>query len=168
VKYTIAARPTKYNGVQFRSRLEARWAAFFDLAGWEWEYEPIDFNNWVPDFLVTIKCTHSECGRVTDYGTDKEIWHRDGCHRLYVEVKPYGELSEFEGHPVSDFTYQSFQNGRGPGDPVGAMFGLNPDVTAFDLIHGAGSGVESVHCRIHNADDLWKEAGNTVQWSPRK
>ena len=33
--------PTLYGGVRFRSRLEARWAAFFfDVAGWSWEYEP--------------------------------------------------------------------------------------------------------------------------------
>jgi len=29
--YTIPAIPTRYNGVNFRSRLEAKWAAFFDL-----------------------------------------------------------------------------------------------------------------------------------------
>jgi hypothetical protein len=31
---------TEYAGARFRSRLEARWAAFFDLCGWRWEYEP--------------------------------------------------------------------------------------------------------------------------------
>lgn len=48
----IAPIPTTYNGVQFRSRLEARWAVFFDLMGWEWEYEPIDLNGWIPDFVI--------------------------------------------------------------------------------------------------------------------
>ena len=47
------AIPTMYAGVQFRSRLEARWAAFFDLLDWKWEYEPIDLNGYIPDFLVT-------------------------------------------------------------------------------------------------------------------
>lgn len=46
------ARPTTYAGVNFRSRLEARWAAFFDLAGWRWEYEPVDLVGWSPDFLL--------------------------------------------------------------------------------------------------------------------
>lgn len=46
------AIPTRYNGVQFRSRLEARWAAMFDLIGWEWEYEPIDLDGYIPDFTV--------------------------------------------------------------------------------------------------------------------
>jgi len=48
------AIPTRYNGVQFRSRLEARWAAMFDLLQWKWEYEPIDLDGYIPDFLVTF------------------------------------------------------------------------------------------------------------------
>jgi hypothetical protein len=48
----IAAIPTVYKGVQMRSRLEARWAAFFDLCGWQWEYEPFDLNGWIPDFML--------------------------------------------------------------------------------------------------------------------
>lgn len=48
----IAAKPTTYNGVNFRSRLEASWAAFFDLCGWRWEYEPVDLKGWVPDFYL--------------------------------------------------------------------------------------------------------------------
>ena len=31
---------TDYNGTSFRTRLQATWAAFFDLAGWGWEYFP--------------------------------------------------------------------------------------------------------------------------------
>lgn len=50
--YTIKAHPTTYAGVNFRSRLEATWAAFFDLCGWEWEYEPFDLEGWTPDFLL--------------------------------------------------------------------------------------------------------------------
>lgn len=44
--------PTLYAGTQFRSRLEARWAALFDLLGWPWEYEPIDLPGWIPDFRI--------------------------------------------------------------------------------------------------------------------
>ena len=51
-EYTIAARETRYNGVVFRSRLEAKWAAFFDLLQWDWEYEPIDLDGWTPDFRL--------------------------------------------------------------------------------------------------------------------
>lgn len=44
--------PTKYRNTQFRSRLEARWAAFFDLVSWKWVYEPFDADGWIPDFLI--------------------------------------------------------------------------------------------------------------------
>jgi hypothetical protein len=50
--YTIAAIPTLYRGRQYRSRLEARWAAFFDLLGWNAEYEPFDLGKWSPDFML--------------------------------------------------------------------------------------------------------------------
>ncbi len=56
----INAIPTKYAGVQFRSRLEAKWASFFDLLGWKWDYEPIDLNGYIPDFIVRRPMMSSE------------------------------------------------------------------------------------------------------------
>ena len=50
--YQIEAKPTAYAGVRFRSQLEATWAAFFDVAGMPWEYEPIQLPGWVPDFRL--------------------------------------------------------------------------------------------------------------------
>ena len=44
---TIAAIPTTYKGIYFRSRLEAKWAFVFDQIGWPWEYEPIDLNGYI-------------------------------------------------------------------------------------------------------------------------
>jgi hypothetical protein len=41
-----------YRGRLYRSRLEARWAAFFDLLEWQHEYEPFDLAGWIPDFLL--------------------------------------------------------------------------------------------------------------------
>jgi len=51
----IHAIPTLYAGVRFRSRLEARWAAFFDIVGWRWEYEPFDYAGYIPDFAILGK-----------------------------------------------------------------------------------------------------------------
>lgn len=39
----IKAIETTYAGCRFRSRLEARWAVFFDELGIEWQYEPQGF-----------------------------------------------------------------------------------------------------------------------------
>lgn len=47
---------TRYKGYRFRSRLEARWAVFFDALGLRWEYEPEGFElpsgRYLPDFFV--------------------------------------------------------------------------------------------------------------------
>jgi hypothetical protein len=53
--------PTRYKGYHFRSRLEARWAVFFDQLGLDWEYEPqgyvLDGTPYLPDFkLVLPRC----------------------------------------------------------------------------------------------------------------
>jgi hypothetical protein len=53
----IRTLETTYKGVRFRSRLEARWAVFFDAAHIAWEYEPEgyrlpDGTCYVPDFWL--------------------------------------------------------------------------------------------------------------------
>jgi hypothetical protein len=45
----IKAIETWYAGCRFRSRLEARWAVFFDQAGIEWQYEPQGYEIGPPD-----------------------------------------------------------------------------------------------------------------------
>lgn len=51
---TIKAIETRYAGCHFRSRLEARWAVFFDHLGMPWEYEPQGYETsagrYLPDF----------------------------------------------------------------------------------------------------------------------
>lgn len=54
---SIKAIETHYKGYRFRSRLEARWAVFFDALGLQWEYEPEGYDlgeaGWyLPDFRV--------------------------------------------------------------------------------------------------------------------
>lgn len=47
---------TEYNGYRFRSRLEARWAVFFDALGIKYQYEPEGFDadgvKYLPDFYL--------------------------------------------------------------------------------------------------------------------
>lgn len=53
---TMKAIETEYNGYKFRSRLEARWAVFFDALGIEYQYEPEGFDLdgiwYLPDFWL--------------------------------------------------------------------------------------------------------------------
>lgn len=50
------AIPTRWRGCLFRSRLEARWAVYFDAIGLAWEYEPQGFDlggvAYLPDFYL--------------------------------------------------------------------------------------------------------------------
>lgn len=69
---------TYYNGYRFRSRLEARWAVFFDSLHIKYEYEPQGFDlgdglYYLPDFLL-----HDVVPRYAQ-GDEKQD--------LYVEVK---------------------------------------------------------------------------------
>lgn len=43
---------TKYQGIEYRSRLEARWASFMTRIGWQFTYEPLDGDGYIPDFIV--------------------------------------------------------------------------------------------------------------------
>ena len=54
---TIKPIETFYNGYRFRSRLEARWAVFFDTLGIRYQYEPEGFvlsdgTYYLPDFYL--------------------------------------------------------------------------------------------------------------------
>lgn len=52
----LRAVPTTYSEVNFRSRLEARWALTFDLLDWPWEYEPpMETPGWLPDFALKFQ-----------------------------------------------------------------------------------------------------------------
>lgn len=71
----ITAIETQYRGYRFRSRLEARWAVFFDAMGIKWVYEPEGFNidglYYLPDFLLPQISTYAE---VKPHGlSDEEI-----------------------------------------------------------------------------------------------
>lgn len=52
----IPARPTVYNGIRMRSRMEARVAAYLDRCGFPWEYEPEAYGSpdgqYLPDFVM--------------------------------------------------------------------------------------------------------------------
>lgn len=53
----MQAIPTTYHNVVFRSRLEARWAWFFDRLKIKWQFEPMGFRlpsiGYLPDFYLT-------------------------------------------------------------------------------------------------------------------
>lgn len=90
----MKAIETLYNGYRFRSRLEARWAVFFDTLGVDYEYEPEgydlgDGDYYLPDFRV--KC----------WGTRGSI-EKDPFD-LWIEVK--GVMTEEDARKIRKFAY---------------------------------------------------------------
>jgi hypothetical protein len=61
----IKAIETKYSGYKFRSRLEARWAVYFDTMNIPWEYELEGFDlgitgKYLPDFWLPTFNAYAE------------------------------------------------------------------------------------------------------------
>ena len=146
---------TRYQGVRFRSQLEAQWACFFDQVGWQWEYEPIALDGWKPTFRAEFPCGHSECS---------------GSHSLLVEVKPYYSISDFEGHRYIDFAY-GVERGNNDLDSLisadaSAAFGINPSVTQWQMSHGSGGGIETINNWVSvDLDQLWRATRDIEQRS---
>ena len=147
---SIPAIPTTYNGVRFRSRLEARYAAFFDDLELEWAYEPLELSGWIPDFsLVSMS----------------------GRYEL-VEIKPAHTLRE-----LSEFFTKIEQSGTR--EQV-VLYGLNPLIFWLGKYRGTAYDGDRPIPVWHWDDDYvnrnyppelreialnsWKKAGNATQW----
>lgn len=184
----MQAIPTKHKGRIYRSRLEARWASFFDLMGWKYEYEPYDLKGWIPDFVI--------------YGKDD----------ILVEVKPFSKFEEFEKETTENivralgasdkfnkevlllgstiFRCDSFDsegvfNDKGPslgwlleannccggwGQAVFNYYGyvwgfFHQEMSYEDRITGKHEGDHFLFIpQYETVEEMWNEAGNNVQW----
>lgn len=101
------AIPTRYAGCHFRSRLEARWAVFFDALGIRWVYEPEGFvgaygEQYLPDFHLP---------------NVRSIVHRDYQYMApdgpYVEVKATDAALRRDAHRIGSMVdYQATPIGK--------------------------------------------------------
>lgn len=80
--YRVPGRPTVYNGIQMRSRLEATYAEWLDTNGIVWHYEPRAYasqlGQYLPDFVLP--------------GIEVAVLRDEAAPALWpvaVEVKPY-------------------------------------------------------------------------------
>lgn len=83
----LKAIETVYKGYRFRSRLEARWAVFFDALGIKWEYEKEGFDlgdaGWyLPDFWLPEIAMWAEvkAQKLNDEESEKalQLWLKSG------------------------------------------------------------------------------------------
>lgn len=188
--YDVAAIPTHYNSVQFRSRLEARWAAFFDLIGWKWDYEPLDFHGWTPDFLIK--------GKVPALVEVKPVYFSE-FEALSIEQAKVaaGKAFRTASKRRNNQQFEIIVLGAGPFVSEGTwslgVMALERQLSGTDIAelhngYGAATLDYASRCgsfqyRVggrHDGDhhikrvgddrpiDLWKEAGNKVQWHPHR
>lgn len=100
---TIKAIETVYNGYRFRSRLEARWARFFDVLGIRYEYEKEGYDlgsdGWyLPDFwLPDLSLWYEVKGEL-----EQEARPSYGAHTRYVypEWERLMRFADLTGWPI--------------------------------------------------------------------
>lgn len=86
----VKAIETVYNGYRFRSRLEARWAVFFDTMGIRYVYEPEGFvlsdgTMYLPDFYLPDSDTYVEIkGVMSDKDKHKIEQFMQDCHKDFL------------------------------------------------------------------------------------
>lgn len=179
--------PTTYRHTNFRSRLEARWAAFMDLIEWSWVYEPLDVAGYIPDFLVQgprpFLIEVGPCISAQDYrdkaskadAASVEL----GNDLLVVGVDP---LSPCHPHQLSAGWFGEYGAWMVDDDPDATRPGYSWDAGVWGMgdqglgiFHALQSFGHRPHADGHESALVsaslvmacWAEAGNAVQWKPR-
>lgn len=178
----MKAIPTMYAGTQFRSRLEARWAAMFDLLNFKWAYEPVDLNGYIPDFilfermLVEVKPILWKNaiggGRLLNEKSQQE--YESAIQKIRASNHNFGWCA-IVGADIHDYTStglsalvgkvsDSFSTRRDQWRDLHLNYWPSNDEVSFDAQPVLGSNGTGKIDLIF----AWREAGNRVQWqSPR-
>lgn len=125
----ISPIQTRYKGFHFRSRLEARWAVFFDALEVRWEYEFEGFQlapgeRYLPDFYLPDMKVWIEIKPEiqTENITSSEMWRK-------AKGLVDGLLAKVDGNTEQEVFYIAF------GTPGIAKFSPNGD--SWKLISGS-------------------------------
>lgn len=134
----MRAIETVYLGYRFRSRLEARWAHFFETLGVTWEYEPegyeIGGRRYLPDFYLPST-------------------------RTFLEVKPRrGEEVDEKPREIVRSGGDRFAFGNTERSEMVVVYGdpLNADADVLGLFRS----------RRTEADDVWVSRGGAAHVCP--
>lgn len=173
-QYKYKAVATKYNKTLYRSRLEAQWAAFFDLINWGYAYEPIDLQKWSPDFVITTTAgskflVEVKPSRLADINLRMKVGiatnFSDGI--LIVSESPFtdqmipnviglssvmGKIRNFKNEEDFEFCTSVIYNAFGKGNDVINLCEVI-DISLSDLTK------TREFCK-----ELWNEAGSIVQF----
>ena len=155
---------TEYDGILYRSRLEAQWAYTFNKFGISFIYEPFCLNKWLPDFQIRV---------ITP----------DGIRKILVEVKPFnfeiceGNIENFDDAiDVYLKAYDQIEN-AGTIWLLGNGFMRDND-QKYKKISYWGVSIQKEDkypepeavCWYANVptEDLWKESINQTRYEPSK
>ena len=126
----IEAIETKYNGVYYRSRLEARWAIFFDEIGLPSEYEIMGMSfgdiRYLPDFFLPFDNVHVEIKpenisekEESRLAALKDIWKNEnvsGDFMIIRGVPAFGQYAiEFAGDIGTAYVFAKCRRCNGIG-----------------------------------------------------
>lgn len=168
---------TFYAGTWYRSRLEARWACFFDIVGISRDYEPLDTDDaYIPDFVLG--------GRILAE-VRPIIWENLRDDAPLVEAREQLErvAADFTALAVLGATVRHVRNGvYSLGDvatrDASGRWAWTELTAAWALSWKARPGehtlriADAIEGRAplrflrlgHDVERLWNEAGNRVQW----
>jgi hypothetical protein len=169
---------TQYAGYRMRSRLEARWAVFFDRLGIRWEYEPEGYwlsgRPYLPDFklmlpgdrIVFVEVKHSE-------NDEHEGAHVDLCRQLARAVEqPVLLLTGVPGYRM----YHLFSPTLAPNEFMAAFFVdygeiiritddywfqlaiLNEETGVWEFLHDEPAAIKSFGAGLVDAVDAARSA----------
>lgn len=116
----IQAIETRYKGYRFRSRLEARWAVFFDELGVPWRYEPEGYLIGWPKHSKDCAPESAECTCDQPRGRYLPDFYLSNT-KTWVEVK--GDYERFDKQLLAD-AVDWWQGLPDTGDSAGSSRGL--------------------------------------------
>lgn len=171
----MKAIETRYKGYRFRSRLEARWAVFFDALGIRWQYEvegfelpitwdpppeytPAQVRRYLPDFYLPQVDMWAEVKPLPFFGMEMLV-----CHVLAEETKK--EVLLLDGIPDErtyfaaqgrsynhgnwdfDFNIYDIAEGSRYWESEGRFYGLwEARLEAAPFFNGKGQPLEAEEC----------------------
>lgn len=159
----IAAIPTMYRGVRFRSRLEARWACFFNSLGYRWSYEALELTQYVPDFTIEEDRYDGNCISIVEV---KPISHG----RVFTEVsQPGTQFASDNDELARDRSVlreacAKIERAGWPGESF--VVGVDPSMVLWNgpSERGWHRGQFVRQARHFDWQAAWAHAGNMTQW----
>lgn len=163
-------------GIQFRSRIEAQWAYIFENFGWNWDYEPIDLDGYIPDFIIIF----NDEKILIEIKGDTNIWKNYKEHE--EKIKKSGWKKKFA---ILGSVYKICENFNDDCPNVGKVFyircdnnewvnddiiirkekrnlwNFGGDLYVYDICGGYWK--DTIETK-KDFSTLWVKAKNSVQW----